>query len=201
LEKISTQEIIDRISQLEQSVEKGHNAWPKVFPEDDIRYNIGALYLKINDTEGAINHFLCFEALYPQDNGEPFHFMAWTIALYRNGDLKEAEYMFLKTMLQNEYLFPILFGQNPELLDGWHRMTLGEKDYISKAPKWILDLWEKEEINWAMEIYQGELCNKIRERYATIKLFMKIERDINKLGELLLESSKLEKGDYSSLFH
>ncbi len=198
---MSDQEITERISRLIQSVDKEPNEWPKVFPTNDIRYKIGPLYLRIKDTEGAINHFLCFEALYPQDNGEPFHCMAWTLALYRKGALKEAENMFLKTVLQNEYLFPILIGDNPGLRDGWHRMDLGEKDYILNAPKWILGLWEKEEVNWAMGIYHGALCKKIMERYTTIKLFMKLERDINKLGELLLESSKLEKGDYSGLSH
>ncbi len=163
------------------------------------RYMIGPLYLRIDDTKGAMAHYQWFEKMFDDDSGEPFHRMGWTLALYRNGLDQDAERMLLITMLQNLYLFPVLFGENPQVEDGWHGSNWEELDYITEAPKWMLTLWTEDELEWAKTIYYSARAKQIRDRYITISQFLELERPGEKRSKLVKESMKLEHGDYSSL--
>jgi hypothetical protein len=164
-----------------------------------IRYLIGPLYLRIDDTKGAMAHYQWFEKMFDDDSGEPFHRMGWTLTLHRSGFDHDAERMLLIAMLKNLYQFPVLFGEDPPILDGWHGSNWEELGYITEAPKWMLNLWTEEELEWAKGIYYGGHAIRIRDRYITINQFLELERPGKKRSELVMEVSKLERGDYSSL--
>ena len=164
-----------------------------------IRYLIGPLYLRIDDTKGAMAHYQWFEKMFDDDSGEPFHRMGWALTLHRSGFEHGAERMLLIAMLKNLYLFPILFGEDPPGVDGWHSSNWEELEYITGAPKWMLNLWTEEELGCAKGIYYGDQAVKIRERYVTIHQFLELERPGKKRSALVDEVSKLEHGDYSSL--
>jgi len=163
------------------------------------RYMIGPLYLRIDDTKGAMTHYKWFEKMFDDDSGEPFHRMGWTLALHRHGDGPSAERMLLIAMLMNLYLFPVLFGEDPETYEVGFGSNWTESEYITGAPKWMFTLWTEEELAWAKGIYYGEQAVKIRDRYITINQFLELERPGEKRSELVEESMKLERGDYSSL--
>ncbi len=164
-----------------------------------IRYLIGPLYLRIDDTKGAMAHYQWFEKMFDDDSGEPFHRMGWALTLHRSGFEHGAERMLLIAMLKNLYLFPILFGEDPPGVDGWHSSNWEELEYITGAPEWMLKLWSSEEIEWAKGIYSSDQAVRIRERYVTIHQFLELERPGKKRSALVDEVSKLEHGDYSSL--
>jgi len=163
------------------------------------RYLIGPLYLRIDDTKGAMTHYQWFEKMFDDDSGEPFHRMGWALTLHRSGMDNDAERMLLIAMLKNLYLFPILFSEDPPIIDGWQGSNWEELDYITEAPKWMLNLWTEDELNWAKGIYSGEQVVRIRDRYITINQFLELERPGEKRSMLVEESMKLERGDYSSL--
>jgi len=163
------------------------------------RFMIGPLYLRIDDTKGAMAHYKWFEKMFDGDSGEPFHRMGWTLTLHRSGFDNDAERMLLIAMLKNLYLFPILFGEDPPVVDGWQGSNWEVLEYITDAPKWMLNLWTADELSWAKSIYYSDQAVKIRERYITINQFLELERPGEKRSELVEESMKLEHGDYSSL--
>ncbi len=163
------------------------------------RFMIGPLYLRIDDTKGAMAHYQWFEKMFDDDSGEPFHRMGWTLSLHRHGDDPGAERMLLIAMLTNLYLFPLLFGDDPEIEEGRYGSNRTELAYITEAPKWMLNLWTEEELRWARDLYYGDQAVKIRERYVTIHQFLELERPGKKRSALVDEVSKLERGDYSSL--
>jgi hypothetical protein len=163
------------------------------------RFMIGPLYLRIDDTKGAMAHYKWFEKMFDDDSGEPFHRMGWALTLHRHGDDPGAERMLLIAMLKNLYLFPILFGEDPVVVEGWQGSNWEELEYITDAPTWMLNLWTEEELSWAQSIYYGEQAVKIRDRYITINQFLELERPGEKRSELVEESMKLERGNYSSL--
>ena len=45
------------------------------------RFLIGPLYLRIDDIEGALEHYQWFEKTFGDDSGEPFHRMGWALTL------------------------------------------------------------------------------------------------------------------------
>jgi len=163
------------------------------------RFMIGPLYLRIDDTKGAMAHYKWFEKMFSDDSGEPFHRMGWTLTLHRSGFDHGAERMLLIAMLTNLYLFPLLFDEKPESYECGFGSNWTELDYITGAPEWMLKLWSSEEIEWAKGMYYSDQAVKIRERYITINEFLELERPGEKRSELVEESIKLERGDYSSL--
>ena len=163
------------------------------------RFMIGPLYLRIDDTKGAMAHYNWFEKMFDDDSGEPFHRMGWTLSLHRHGDNPAAERMLLIAMLKNLYLFPQLFGEDLPRIDGWEGSNWENLEYITEAPKWMLNLWSEEELEWAKGIYYSEQAIKIRDRYITINQFLELERPGEKRSELVMEASKLVRGDYSSM--
>ncbi|MBT3952080.1 MAG: hypothetical protein HOJ19_05070, partial [Candidatus Marinimicrobia bacterium] len=163
------------------------------------RFMIGPLYLRIDDTKGAMAHYKWFEKMFDDDSGEPFHRMGWTLTLQRHGDDPAAERMLLIAMLKNLYLFPQLFGEDLPRIDGWEGSNWENLEYITEAPKWMLNLWSEEELEWAKGIYYSEQAIKIRDRYITINQFLELERPGEKRSELVMEASKLVRGDYSSM--
>lgn len=162
------------------------------------RFLIGPMYLRIDDTKRALEHYQWFEKMFDDDSGEPFHRMGWALTLHRSAFDHGAERMLLIAMLTNLYLFPLLFGEDPEE-EGRYGSNRTELAYITEAPKWMLNLWTEEELGWAKGIYYGDQAVKIRERYITIHQFLELERPGKKRSELVMEVSKLERGDYSSL--
>jgi len=163
------------------------------------RYMIGPLYLRIDDTKGAMAHYKWFEKMFEDDSGEPLHRMGWTLAIHRNGCEYDAERMLLIAMLKNLYLFPILFGEDPETYEVGFGSNWTEIEYITEAPKWMLNLWTEEELAWAKGVFNSNRAKQIRDRYITIHEFLELERPGEKRTALVREVSKLERGDYSSL--
>ena len=163
------------------------------------RFMIGPLYLRIDDTKGALEHYQWFEKMFDDDSGEPFHRMGWVLTLHRSGLDHGAERMLLIAMLKNLYLFPVLFGEDPPVIDGWKGSNWEDLDYITDAPKWMLSLWTDVELGWAKNIFYSDQAVKIRDRYIAINQFLELEHPGEKRSMLVKESMKFERGDYSSL--
>jgi len=162
---------------------------------------IGPLYLRIHDLEGAVEHYRWFEKTFTDDAGEPFHRMGWTLTLYKNGLVDEAEQMLLRTMLRNLYLFPVLFGEEPKHLGVRMGSNWEEMGYVMEADEWYFDLWNAQELEWAIKVHDSPLARKIRDRYITIHEFLEIEPVGEKRSMLVEEASRLRRGDYSSLLN
>lgn len=86
----SHQKIKNTISRYKRTMSKEKKEWGMIRDGSGNRYLLGPLYIRIDDTQGALKHYRWFETTFPDDSGEPFHRMAWTLALHRNGDIKAA---------------------------------------------------------------------------------------------------------------
>ena len=185
------------ISRYERNMVKEQKEWGMIRDGSGNRYLLGPLYLRIDDTQGALKNYQWFETTFPDDSGEPFHRMAWTLALHQNDDNKAANKMLLKTMLQNLYLFPLLFGENLEQIQMYHGSNLAELPYVQHAPKWMFALWSDSEIDWAESVYYSHLTTIVRDRYITIHQFLELEPPGENRNMFLEESRKLENLDFS----
>jgi len=194
------QKIKNTISRYKRAMSKEKKEWGMIRDGSGKRYLLGPLYLQIDDTLDAMKHYKWFETNFPDDSGEPFHRMAWSLTLYRNGDTKAAVKMLLKTMFLNLYLFPILFGESPEPIQMDHGTNWAELHYVQQAHKWMLGLWSDSEITWAKSIYYSELATRVRDRYITIHQFLELESPGEKRSMFVEESRKLEGLDFSGIF-
>jgi len=139
------------------------------------RYLLGPLYLILGDLEGAVESFEWFERTFPDDMGDPIHYLCWALALYRSGDLSKAVFRLRQTMLSNLYLLPRLLGLTQEELDIWHGSNLAEKGYLEYVPPEVWALWDEPARQWARETCNSPAFRQVRARYIDIHRRLKSE--------------------------
>jgi len=185
--------IRERIRRYERELRKEHEKHGFISDDFGKRYLLGPLYMILGDTPGAVQSSEWFDKTFPDDTGEPFQYLCWTLALYRSGDLEAAAQKLRQTMLSNLYLIPHLLGSEPEELDIWHTSNFERKDYLQYAPPEIWGLWDEEALQWVKETYDSPEFCQVRERYIKIYEQLKHERPGPKRSQLVKEAFRLQR--------
>jgi hypothetical protein len=177
-----------RIRRYERTMRKEQEQYGHISDGYGKRYLLGPLYLLMDDVPGAIAHYEWFERTFPDDMGDPFDFLCWSLALYRTGDLPGASHRLMQTMVSNVYLIPHLLGLKQKGLDLWHGSNLEEKDYLQYMPTEILALWDGPALLWAHETYHSPGFCQVRDRYTEILGLLKTEPHGPRRSRLLNEA-------------
>jgi tetratricopeptide (TPR) repeat protein len=156
------------------------------------RYLLGALYLLMGDTAGALRSFAWFAQTFPDDSGDPLQFLCWTLALYRAGELEPATVKLRQTILSNLYLLPRLLGLEQEHIDMWYPSNRAAQRYSDEVPEAALMLWELSALHWAQTVYQSASMQRVRRRYIAIYQQLKMERPGPKRSRLVTEAYRLQ---------
>ena len=163
------------------------------------RYLLGPLYMLLGDVDGALASFDWYEEAYPDDCGDPYQYLTWSLALYRSGRRHEAGNKLFHTMLENLYLVPHLLGRNPKALDIWHGSNLKWIEYALDIPQELIDLWDDPARRWAQEVTEHpEVAEKVN-RYIEIHRELKTERPGPRRTALVDESFALRQQQIASL--
>lgn len=185
--------IRERIKRYERELRQEYKRFGAYDDSGGKRYLMGPLYLLLGDNKGALKAFEWFEQNFPDDMGEPEHFLCWTLALYHAGHIAAAEQKLLRTMLSNLYLIPHLLGLEQPELDIWHGSNIDRKDYLSYIPPELLSLWDEAALQWARETYDSAKFSQVRERYIEIHRQLKDEPRGSKRSQLVREAFSLYK--------
>jgi len=156
------------------------------------RYMVGPLYVLVGDTEGALPSFVWFAQTFPDDSGEPLHFLCWTLALYRAGQMEQAAAKLRQTMLSNLYLMPRVLGLDQDVIDMWHPSNLSEKSYVDSLPGELFAVWEPSARQWVHSLYHREPMRRVRDRYIMIYTQLKEEPPGPKRSRLVEEADQLQ---------
>ncbi len=157
------------------------------------RYLLGPSYLLLGDTEGAMKSFRWFEAEFPDDCGEPGHFLCWASASWRAGDQEGAARKLKQTMLANLYIIPHLLGLEIVALDIWHGSSDEEPRYLQFIPDEYFLLWDENELAWAARLYHSLEFETIRTRYVEIHKELKDTAPGAKRSRLVEEAYHLRR--------
>ena len=163
------------------------------------RFLLGPLYMLLGDVDGALASFDWYEKAFPDDGGEPYQYLTWSLTLYRKELRDEATSKLYQTMLENLYLVPHLLGQAPQPLDIWHGSNIAELDYALDIPVVLLDLWDDEARQWAHEVSEYPEVAKNVGRFIAIGRELKAEPRGPKRIALVDEQYALEKQEISLL--
>jgi len=164
-----------RITRYERELRKEYEMHGYISDGYGKRYLLGPLYLLMGDVAGAVKSFEWFEQTFPDDVGEPVHFLCWTLALYRSGDAAQAAHRLRQTTLANLYLIPHLLGRVQDELDIWHGTNYEQKDFLEYVPPEILALWDAPALQWAEDRYDNPEFCRIRARHIEIYEQLKSE--------------------------
>jgi len=180
--------IRERIKRYERSLQKEHKETGWYRDGSGKRYLLGPLYLLMNDLEGAIASFKWYEKTFPDDVGEVGHSLCWTLALYRNRETEAARKKLRQTMLKNLFIVPHLLDMNIEGTEleavreqedssyaGWG-FSGEESFYINEIPGEYVALWNAQEKQWVLQLYQSQEFKNGRTR------LIAIQRELNGLA-------------------
>lgn len=164
-----------------------------------VRYEIGPIYVLINDIPGALKAYHWFENTFQDDWGDPIHSLSWALALYRNGDFEKASNKLIQTMFKNVYLVEHLIGKKIKPYDIWHASNYEEPEYLEYVPAEYLEMWGKEEIEWAKNQFNSNLFQKLHNRYLQIYKALKTTKSGPERSALLDEMYKYHDLDFDLL--
>lgn len=169
------QKIREQIHRYEQALKQERKRLGGIDDSAGKRYWLGPLYLLSGDLPGAVKSFRWFAKTFPDDSGEPFQYLCWSLALYRSGDLEAAAQKLQQTMLMNLYLLPHLLGLKQEPLEIWHASNRAEASYLQWVPPEIFKLWDADARRWAQAHYESSSFTQTRTRYIEIYQQLKTE--------------------------
>jgi len=158
------------------------------------RYLLGPFYLALGDLLGALGSFRWFEEEFPDDIGEPFHYLCWTLALYRAGDVAAATLKLRQTMLSNLCLIPHLLGIEQEELPFRLSLNFERSDWVLEGDSAMLVLWDAPALQWARETYQSRESRRVRDHYIHICTMLEGERPGPTRSQLVDECFDLKAG-------
>jgi tetratricopeptide (TPR) repeat protein len=155
------------------------------------RFMLGAMYLLLKDTAGALRHYAWYEETLPDDSGYPMDLLCWALALYRTGNLEAAARKLRKAMFSNLYLLPHLLSIQQDELDIWHSSSWEWPDHLNDIPQEVFALWDRDALDWARTVYLDPDTQQARGRYIEIFRQLKTEPRGPKRFQLVDEASRL----------
>lgn len=184
--------IADRIKRYERALRNDLRIHGGVDDGAGNRYILGVYYLMLGDTKGALKSYKWLQKVIPDDSGEPFDYLCWTLALYRSGDMEAAAAKLRQTMVRNLYLIPALIGEEPDIPEIRHGSNWEEPDYVEYAPPEYFALWDESELDWARKTYDSPPLREVRESYISICKQLESEPRGPKRSQLVEEKYRLQ---------
>jgi tetratricopeptide (TPR) repeat protein len=181
-----------QIQRYEQALKQERKTFGAIDDGAGKRYLLGPLYLLMGDVPGAVKSFAWFARTFPDDGGEPFQYLCWSLALYRSGKLEAATQKLRQTMLMNLYLLPHLLGIQQEPFNIWHASNWAQASYLQEAPPEFLALWDEAARHWARTQYESSAFTQIRSRYIEIYQQLQTEPVGPKRQQLVKEAFALQ---------
>ena len=167
--------IRERITRYERNLANEKRKFGGVDDSAGKRYLLGPLYMLLGDIDGARKSFAWFQRTFPDDMGEPFQYLCWTLALYRAGNRNNAAKKLAQTWFQNPYLVLRLLGLNEQMPEIRYSVSWQLPEYVEDGPSELFDLWDDDARAWASEIYARPWFKQVREAYLEIEQRLKSE--------------------------
>jgi hypothetical protein len=155
------------------------------------RYMPPELYLQIKDYKGALKYYNWFQKNFGDDMGFPFFFFEWTITLFKNNKIKDAEIKALKTFMSNTYLFDKYFEKDFLEIDkyessNWELKELVEHFKYKKDSEELIDF-----TNWLEDFTKTERFYKVINEFMDLRQKAKTAPIGRKRTELFNRERKL----------
>lgn len=158
-----------------------------------IRYLPTKYYIQLGDYSGGLTYTKWFNKNFPDDCGFPDFLFEWTIILFKNSKIKEAEKKAFETFCSNTYLFDKFFGRPIMPIDKWEGSNLDAPtftkyfDYSSAQPE-LADFSE-----WLNKYISGEEFINRSDKYINIQKKLKTENDKETRHYLVMQARQLQQ--------
>lgn len=156
-----------------------------------MRYMPPQLFIKIQDYKGGLVYLRWFKKNFSDDIGFPDFLFEWTLILFKNGKLKDAEQKAIETYFSNSYLFDKYFGREIIPIEKYEYSNVSNAEFV----KYLNYSSEQEELadftEWLREFEKSERFQVIREKYIEINKRLLHEEDYETRLYLLKQIDQL----------
>ncbi len=149
------------------------------------RYLVGPLFVLAGDLEKAIDYYKWYEEKFSDDSGEPLHYIYWALALFRVGNIKEAEKKLLEALVQNIYILSSLTGMEIGKHDIWHGSNFENPDYLYEISEDMLPTFTEKERLWIQKMIESFTFQRVLKEYIATFHALKYENEIGKRSVIL----------------
>lgn len=157
-----------------------------------LRYLSPGLYIQLEDWAGGLKYLKWFEKNFPDDIGMPDFLFEWTIILFKNNKIKEADSKACQTFFANTYLLDSFLGKPVKPIDKWEGSNIESMSYLQhfnyhKSEPDLIDFshWLEQRMN------SGQFI-AMRDKYIDLNTKLKLEKDDEIRGYLLAQIRQLE---------
>lgn len=156
-----------------------------------IRYIPTRYFIELGDYSGGLKYLKWFAKNFPDDSGFPDFLFEWTIILFKNGLLKEAEKKAFKTFCSNTYLFDKYFCRSIIPVIKWEGSNLEAPSYVEYLIYTSADLELKDFTEWLGKLIITDAFVKLSNKYVEINIRLKTEDDREMRHYLGMQASQL----------
>lgn len=167
--------IQSKIAKIKRALAADKRRWGCFDDSRGLRYLPPALYLKLQDYKGAMRYLNWFHKHFNDDAGFPVFLLEWTITLYKNGKLKEAEKMALKTFFSNIYLIDSFLGKtslNVKISVSSHWRN---SDIIDHLPYSHSDIGLRDFAEWLAQFATSDKFQQLAKEFVEIESQLETE--------------------------
>jgi len=126
--------IIAKIKKLKAELAADKKRWGGYYDDSrGLRYVPPHLYIQLADYSGGMRYMNWFAKNFSDDMGFPEFLFEWTIILFKNGKMKQAEKKAFETFCRNIYVFDKFFGKELIPIDLPERSNIESIDYINSS--------------------------------------------------------------------
>ena len=142
-----------------------------------LRYLPTELYLKLQDYKGGLVYLRWFAKNFSDDAGFPEFLFEWSVILFMNGKIKDAERKAVETYFRNTYVFDKFFGRPITSIEKSEYSNIDVPEYT----EYFKYSFKQQELaafaKWLREFEQSEKFKSVSERFIKAMIRLKTEKD------------------------
>jgi hypothetical protein len=156
-----------------------------------MRYMPPQLFIKIQDYKGGLVYLKWFNKNFPDDIGFPDFLFEWTLILFKNGKLKDAEQKAIETYFSNSYLFDKFFGREIISIEKYEYSNMSAPEFVQYFNYSYEQVGLTDFTEWLWQFEKSERFQMIKEKYIEINKRLSNEEDYETRLYLLKQIDQL----------
>jgi len=174
---IEMQQLEEQIEDIKASIETEVQLLDGFNDELRQRFIPTQYYLEMEDYKAGLDYLRWYLKVVPGDLGPPDFLFEWTVILFMNGKIKEAERKAVETFFNNTYIFDKFFGRELIQIDKNESWEFEQPEYLfdlkysSTQPKLVAFT------KWLTEFEQSDKFLSISKRFIAALVWLKYEKD------------------------
>ena len=155
-----------KIKKLKAALTRDKRQWGGYYHDGKgLRYLIPRLYLQLEDYNGGQRYFNWFHKEFPDDSGYPDFLFEWSVILFMNSKIGDAEKKLFETHCRNTYLIDKFLGKEIIPIEKWEGSNLEGDEFVNyfnysskdknltSFSEWLIGIIESEKFITATEKY------------------------------------------------